>query len=103
MLSIEEVKKGCEFAEGFEWVDPYHNNAVTMNDPAILDPYEILWVSVEGFSKDVVIYPLFLQRVCDKLKIVAFNDKDKEDYIKDILTLATMANGNNSLDQKVLK
>ena len=56
MLSVEEIKKGCEFAEGF-----------TINDDCIIEP-----VTVGLYESDLqdrffreIIYPLFLQRVIE--------------------------------------
>lgn len=67
MLSVEMIKKGCEFAEGFERIS---KDLGITNTHIVYEPNEKEYVI---FFSDVVwgevYYPLFLQRVIEGLKL----------------------------------
>ncbi len=62
MLSIEETKKACEFAEGYEVIEPYKERSVFMSCHALWLKNSLMHVISEDFYNSDF-YKLFLQRV----------------------------------------
>ncbi len=60
MLSIEEIKKACEFAEGFRVT-----NGLGLYVPYDNKIHEETYIYYSEFMESIVYYPLFLQRVIE--------------------------------------
>lgn len=56
MLTVEEIKKGCEFADGF---------STHQDSNLIHSPDNVYWENLDSKTFTNIVYPLFLQRVIE--------------------------------------
>ncbi|MCP4267368.1 MAG: hypothetical protein GY777_17675 [Candidatus Brocadiaceae bacterium] len=64
MLSIEEIKRACELAEGYEVIEPYKERSVFMSCHDLWLKNSLMYVISEDFYNSDF-YKLFLQRVIE--------------------------------------